>query len=69
MSLHYLVKYEYQKNGSNLKYVLILMINDKVVQLSILVVMRYFISNLSFNLLVKEFLKSMNLLQSCRQSG
>jgi len=30
MSLHYLVKYEYQKNGVNLKNVLKLMINHKV---------------------------------------
>jgi len=31
MSLHYLVKYECQKNGIILKYVLQLMMNHKVV--------------------------------------
>jgi len=30
MSLHYLVKYECQKTGSNLKYALRLMINHKI---------------------------------------
>ena len=54
MSLHYLVKYECQKTGGNLKYVLWLMVNDKVVQPSICV-MSYFATNLSLNLLVKEF--------------
>jgi len=37
MSLHYLVKCEFQKTGINLKYVLWLMINYKVPQPSILV--------------------------------
>jgi len=53
MSLHYL---ECQKTGLDLKYVLSLMINHKIAQLSILVVMNYFVTNLQFNLLVKEFL-------------
>jgi len=35
MSLHYLVKYECQKTGSNLKYALRLMINHKIAQPSI----------------------------------
>jgi len=56
MSLHYHVKYECQKTSVDLKYVLSLMINHKIAQLSILVVMNYFVTNLQFNLLVKEFL-------------
>jgi len=44
-----------QKTAGNLKYVLGLMINHKVVQPSIQVVMGYFITNLSLNLLVKPF--------------
>jgi len=56
MSLHYHVKYECQKTGVDLKYVLSLMINHKIAQLSILVVMNYFVTNLQFNLHVKEFL-------------
>jgi len=48
MSLH-LVKYECQKTGGNLKYVWrLMMINHKVAQSSIEVVMGYFIANLSF---------------------
>jgi len=44
MSLHYHVKYECQKTGVDLKYVLSLMINHKIAQLSILVVMNYFVT-------------------------
>jgi len=47
----------WQKTGGNLKYVLWLMVNDKVVQPSILGVVSYFTTHLSLNLLVKEFLK------------
>jgi len=45
MLLQYLAKYECQKTGGNLKYVLRLMINHKVVQTSIQVMMGYFITN------------------------
>jgi len=64
MSLHYLVKYERQETGDNLKYVLRLMINHKIVQPSISIMMGYFIINISFdNLLVKEFLKSVKVVK------
>jgi len=55
MLLHYLVKNECQKTGGNLKYVLWLMINHKVAQPNIYVVMGYFVTNFSVNLLVKQF--------------
>ena len=56
MSLHYLVKYERQKTGDNLKYVLRLMINHKIVQPRISIIMGYFIINILFdNLLVNFF--------------
>jgi len=67
MSLHYLVKYECQKTGGNLKSVLLLMINHKVAEPSIKVLMGYFIKSLSFNLTVKEFLKSVNIWRSYGQ--
>jgi len=64
MSLHYLVKYERQETGDNLKYVLRLMINHEIVQPSISIMMGYFIINISFdNLLVKEFLKSVKVVK------
>ena len=44
-----------QKTAGNLKYALGLMINHKIVQPSIQVVMGYFITNLSLNLLLKQF--------------
>ena len=45
------------------------MINHKIAQPSIKVVISCFIINLSFNLLVKEFFKSVNIWQSYRQNG
>jgi len=69
MSLHYVVKYECQKTGGNLKYVLWLMINHKVAQPSTEVVMGYFITNSSFIVQVKEFLKSVNIWRSYKQNG
>jgi len=64
MFLHYLVKYGSHKIGDNLEYVS----NDKW-QGSSLVGMDYFVTNISFNLIVKECLKSVNIWQSYRQNG
>jgi len=55
--LHYLVKYECQKTGGNLKYVLWLMMNHKIAQPCISDVTGHFITNLSFNLLAKNIYK------------
>ena len=67
MSLHYLMS----KNGVNLKYALKLIeINDKS-QGNVAKHVRNddFYTHLSFNLLVKEFLKLVNIWQSYRQNG
>ena len=45
------------------------MINHKITQPSIYVMMRYFIKNLSVIVRVKEFLKSVNIWRSYRQNG
>jgi len=57
------------RNGGSLKYVFWLTIDHKVVQLSIEVGMAFFITNLSFNLLVKELLKSLNIWLRYGQNG
>jgi len=60
---------ELECSSDNLKYVLWLMMNHKVAQLSIYIMMGYIITNLSFNLLVKEFLKSVNIWRSYWQNA
>ena len=45
------------------------MINHNVVQPNIQGMMRYFTTYLSYNLLVKEFLKLVNIWRSYRQNG
>jgi len=57
-----------QKNGIILKYVLQLMVNHKVVQPRILGAMSYFTAHLSFTLLVKEFLRLVNIWRSYGQN-
>ena len=64
MSLHYLVKYECQKNGIILKY--IIAINDES-QGSIAKNLKC--DELSFTLLVKEFVRLVNIWRSYRQNG
>ena len=61
MSLHYLVKYECQETGDFLK--IFIEINDKSQDSTAkhLSFDRFFTTNLSFSLLVKEFLKSANI--------
>jgi len=58
-----------QKTDNNLKYVFRLMTNHEIAQPSIYVVISYFITNLSFNLLVKKKFKSANIWQSYQQNG
>ena len=57
MLLHYLVKYECRKTGGNLKYVLWLMMNHKIAQPCISDVTGHFVTNLSFNLLAKTYIR------------